>query len=324
MKEEFRMLIEQIKTTRQPQKVSARTIVQGFEFERRTPKQRAQIDRFFDDNELNVVPHYNNVWIDSLVEIRPKELASRKVEMDPIRRLRELPTASGIEVAYVDNSQRLEAATTLMMLNNYSQLPVTNKGKRGLLGYISWETIGIAMTNGVDTGLVKDYMSPNVKLLSLETPLLNAIREVYKHDFIVVEDEKHEICGIVTTADISAQYLEQTMPYAMLEEIENHVRDIFHQRVLKEHLQECCQEVGKTVETIDDLSFGDYITLFGSKWERLGLNTIDKSNFLNRLSRVREIRNDVMHFSPDKLSEEETCCLRDTVKFLRIINSKRE
>lgn len=324
MKEEFRMLIEQIKKSRQPQKVRARAIVQGFEFERRTPRQRAIIDRFFDDNELDVVPHYNNVWIDSYVEIRPKELASRKVVMDPIRRLRELPTANDINVAYVDNSQKLEVATTLMMLNNYSQLPVTNKGKRGLMGYISWETIGIAMANGVNTRMVKDYMSSNVVLLPLHTPLLTAIKEVYNHDFIVVENEKHEICGIVTTADISAQYLDQTKPFAMLEEIENHVRDIFHQRVLKKHLQECCQEVGKTVETIDDLSFGDYITLFGTQWERLELNAIDKTNFLNRLEQVREIRNEVMHFSPDKLSGDQICTLRDTIKFLRIINDNRQ
>ena len=270
-----------------------------------------------------MVPHYNNVWIDSFVEIRPKELASRKVVMDPIRRLKELPTATNGNVALIANSASLEVATTIMMLNNFSQLPVTNKGKRGLLGYISWETIGVAITNGVNSGQVKDYMSSNVVSLSVNTPLLTAIKAIYNHDFIVVEDENHEICGIVTTADISAQYLAQTEPFTILEEIENHVRDIFHQRVLKQHLQECCQEVGKSVETIDDLSFGDYITLFGTQWDRLGLTTIDKTNFLARLNRIREIRNDVMHFSPDQLSPADISCLRDTVKFLRIINSEK-
>lgn len=323
MKEEFKRLLDQVKATRQPIKVTARTIVQGFEFERRTPRQRGVIDRMFDEYELEVVPHYNNVWIDSMVEIRPKELATRKVVMDPIRRLMELESAHNANIAYVTNNQTLETATTLMMMNNYSQLPVTKNGKRGLLGYISWETIGVALTNGVDTGMVKDYTSPDVVLLPLKTPLLTAIKAVYNNDFIVVEDEKHEICGIVTTADISAQYLEQTKPFAMLEEIENHVRDIFHQRVLKEHLQECCREVGKSVETIDDLSFGDYITLFGTRWERLGLTSVDKTYFLERLNKIREIRNDVMHFSPDQLSPADICCLRDTVKFLRIINSER-
>lgn len=319
---DFQILIDQIKQTRVPKKVRARSIVQAFGFEKRTPYQRSVIDAYFDSAEMEVIPHYGNVWIDSLVEIRPKELATRKVAMDPIRRLRELQSANNENVACVTPGQALNVATTIMLQNNYSQLPVTNNGKRGLLGYISWETIGVAHSQNVQSGVIKDYMSSNVISMSIDTPLMTAIQSVYDHDFIVVEDETHLVCGIVTTADISSQYLDRTAPFTMLEEVENHLRSMIDGKILKKHLEEAAQDKSHPICNIDDLCFGDYITLLGKHWDRMELSSVDKSSFLERMERIRLIRNDIMHFNPDSISDEDRVCLASTVRYLRIIDGK--
>ena len=87
-----------------------------------------------------------------------------------VLRVAVLEEASKVPV-YVSNSAPLVEATTLMRMNDYSQLPVTNNKLRGLCGFISWRTIGEAMANGVKSDMVKDYIQPIERTLKLDTPL---------------------------------------------------------------------------------------------------------------------------------------------------------
>jgi len=223
----------------------------------------------------------------------------------------------------------LYTATTIMLQNNYSQLPVTNHGKRGLIGYISWETIGVAINSGVTSGIVKDYMSTDVFSLRLDTPILKALRLVYDNDFIVVLDSVQQVCGIVTTADLSSRYHEKTEPYVMLEEIENHIRLMLEGKVLKEQLIDACTKANNkqdaysvNINTIDDLSFFQYQEVFSRYWNRLELKSIDKNEFLNLLNSIREIRNDVMHFDPDEISQQSKNTLKESLRYFRMITNK--
>ena len=74
----------------------------------------------------------------------------------------------------------------------------------------------------------------------------------------------------------------------------------------------------KYVKGPDDLTFGDYCHLFGREesWDKLDLN-IDCKEFIKHLERVRIIRNDVMHFSPDGIGPEDVEQLKQLVRFLR-------
>ena len=42
---------------------------------------------------------------------------------------------------------------------------------------------------------------------------------------------------------------------------------------------------------------------------------IDRSEFVKHLDAVRQIRNNVMHFNPDGLSEDDSRKLRDIARF---------
>lgn len=60
-----------------------------------------------------------------------------------------------------------------------------------------------------------------------------------------------------------------------------------------------------------DLSFGEYVRLLenDAQWQKIRL-PIDRGVFCNLLDKVREIRNDVMHFDPDGVPPEDLERLR--------------
>lgn len=309
-------LAKEIKETNSSKMITPRTLVAAVGYEKRSPGACCLIDRFLEENDLEVEPHYLEVWTDNEIELRPKPKAKKRRREDPIKRIGILKAAN-IKPATVDNCDRLEKAVTLMMMNNYSQLPVMN-GPKKVVGYISWESIEEAKFKGVDTNVVKDYKRDSIKVLRRDMPLMQAIREIYKNDFIVVAENDGAPCGIVTTADVSSQFLTWTEPFVMLEQIENQVRHLLDEKILLEDLKNICQEEGREVNAIDDLTFGEYQRLFENPkhWERIGLKTVDRSLFVKMFDDVRNIRNDVMHFDPEGIDEASREKLKSMSNFL--------
>ncbi len=309
-------LAKEIRETDSSKMITPRTLVAAVGYEKRSPGACSLIDRFLDENDLEVEPHYQDVWPDNYIELRPKPKAKKRRREDPIKRIG-LLKAANTKPATVDNSDSLDKAITLMMMNNYSQLPVMG-GARKIVGYISWETIGEARSKGVDTNEVKDYKRDSIRVYKRDMPLMLAIREIYKNDFIVVVENDGSPCGIVTTADVSSQFLTWTEPFVMLEQIENQVRHLLDEKILLEDLKNVCQEEGREVNAIDDLTFGEYQRLFENPkyWERIGLKSVDRALFVQMFDDVRNIRNDVMHFDPEGIDDTSREKLKSMANFL--------
>lgn len=316
-------IVSQIKASNKAQKITPRELFRAFNFSRRTPLNCRMVDMFLKENELVVEPHYNDVWIDTPVELKPKAKAIRKSTEDPIKRLSILEAATHTPVI-ISRDKSIDEAITIMMMNDYSQLPVTTNGLRNICGYVSWTSIGEARANGIASNCVKDYMATNIYNLSVKTPLMEAIQLVYEHEFIVVHNESNEICGLVTATDISSQFLVWTKPFVMLEEIENQIRCLMDGKLLMEHVKAISTEDGRKVETIDDLTFGEYIRLLQNpdNWQRLQLQGIDQATFLKYLEEIRMIRNDVMHFDPEGLLPEQTQKLEKMAGYLKKVASQ--
>lgn len=309
-------LAKEIKETGLSKMITPRMLVAAVGYEKRSPGACYLIDRFLEENDLEVEPHYLDVWPDNNIELRPKPKAKKRRREDPIKRIG-LLKAANTKPATVDNSDSLDKAITLMMMNNYSQLPVMG-GARKIVGYISWETIGEARSKGIDTNEVKDYKRDSIRVFRRDIPLMLAIREIYKNDFIVVIENDGTPCGIVTTADVSSQFLTWTEPFVMLEQIENQVRHLLDEKILLEDLKKVCQEEGREVNAIDDLTFGEYQRLFENPkhWERIGLKSVDRTLFVKMFDDVRNIRNDVMHFDPEGIDETSREKLKSMANFL--------
>lgn len=322
---QLQSLIDSIQKNNREVSITPRELFRYFSYERRTPGNCKGVDAFLEENNLVVDPHYNDVWIDDEITIKAKEKAQRKSTEDPIKRLRILEAANKVP-SYVSVNARLEEAITCMMKNDYSQLPVTKNALRGIEGYISWQTIGEAVANGENRAEVRYYINKNYKSLPLNTPLLEAIESVYCNDFIIVQGANQEMCGIVTTSDISSQFLAWTKPFVLLEEIENQIRRLMDGKFLLEELVKVCQEKDRKVNTIDDLTFGEYIRILQDpkNWAKLNLKSVDQKMFIKTLDDVREARNDVMHFDPAGLSNEQYKVLSDTATYLKKLSPQFE
>ncbi len=315
--EKLLQIVAKIKETKEPQKITPRQLLNALGCERRTSNNVWYVNEFLRENQLEVMPDYTDVWIDNSIELRHKAIATNKTKSDPVKKISVLEAANR-KPLMINNDAHLVEAITYMLRHNYSQLPVLS-GPRSIIGYISWETIGSKFPNKIPTGddLVKDYIKKEISILNNDTPLLKAIKEVYQHDFVVIVDSQKNVCGLVTTADISSEFLSITEPFLLMEQIENRIRQILGGKLLLEHIQDMCKDDNRCVQFIDDLTFGEYVKILekADHWNKLNLS-IDKSIFVKELDEIRKIRNGIMHFEPNGISSSELKSLRSMAEFL--------
>lgn len=202
-----------------------------------------------------------------------------------------------------------------MMMHNFSQLPVMSNPK-SVAGLITWETIGIGITNGNESIDVKDFLKTKVVILDLDTPLLEAIKTVIKEEIVLVQKRDKSLSGIVTITDISSQFFTLTEPFLLLEKIENLIRLLLDEKFLLEDLKSVCTEEDQA-EFIDDLTFGQYIRLIENEenFKKLNLN-IERVPFIKQLDKIRLIRNDIMHFDPEGITPDQREDLINMSNFL--------
>lgn len=99
----------------------------------------------------------------------------------------------------------------------------------------------------------------------------------------------------------------------MLGDIENRIRELIVTRFAADDL--CAakdpSDKARPVEDVSDLTFGEYVRLREDegRWQKLGLK-INRRTFMEQIVRIRDIRNDVMHFDPDGITPEELDELR--------------
>ena len=318
MTQEMASMVERIKSDHKITcELTARELINHFGCFRRTSGNCSYIDRILDENELIVEPKYDEVWIDSKVVLKHKPVAYTKCQKDPVVKIKMIEAAN-VAPVYVKNDDSLQKAITLMQLHDYSQLPVSTSNLRNVCGYISWKTIVNAQARGVNSDKVKDYKATDIHKLSDDTPILEAIKDVFKYEFVFVENSSREVTGIITTTDISQQFLINSQSYILLSEIEIQIRQLLNDKLLLDDIKTVCQESGRTVNSIDDLTFGEYIVLMqkDENWQRLDCN-VDKETFLKELDEVRKIRNDIMHFEPEGITDEQHSKLLSVARLLK-------
>lgn len=309
-------IVKEIKQNKKTFSITPRFLFNQLGFERRTSKNCFSVDKYLDENSLEVNPHYNEVWIDHNITLKHKDIAKRKTPKDPIIRLKTLQAAAKKPIC-IQRESKLDEAITIMQIHKYSQLPVLS-GPKKICGYISWTTIGIALTQGIKSDTVKDYINEDVRTLSPETPILSAIKEIYEHDFVIVVDKSKELLGIITTTDISSQFLKMEEPFLLLEQIENQIRQLIDGKFLLEKIREACKKPSQNIESIEDLAFGDYIRLIEipKNWAALNLKYVDKTIFINKIDDIRKIRNDIMHFEPAGITTTQHEKLKEMSDYL--------
>jgi CBS domain-containing protein len=243
--------------------------------------------------------------------------ASSSARVDPSYRVARLRSARTAPVAVTPDTTIAQAVTT-MMKHDFSQLPIIS-GERTVKGVISWKSLGKRLAMGKKCDIVRDAMEP-VHVVELETSLFEAVALIAKSDCVLVKDETNKICGIITSYDVSETFVELGEPFLLLGEIENLIRDMMDGRFTKDELEKGRDPLdgARPISKVTDLNFGGYVRILQdpATWAKVATN-LDRGTFVAYLERVREIRNDTMHFDPDGVDKDDLKELRDFAGLLK-------
>ena len=315
-------------------RLTVREFIGRFGYARRGSVIVSDISSELDERNLQTTPFFNAVSIDSVIFIEPKRKdpketagdSSAKQEngdsanaADPTIRIGAL-TAAGRKPVSVKRDDPLNVATTIMQFNDFSQLPVM-QSEYEVKGVVSWKSIAARVLLGREHESVRQCMVP-AEIIDSDKSLFEAVGIIQRHDYVLVQDN-NKIMGIVTASDIAQQFAQLSTPFLLVGEIEGQVRRLIHHGEFTSDQLSASQNPKsanpKPIEGPEDLTFGDYVQLLGKEenWSRLGLSCIDRKKFVKRLDEVREIRNDVMHFSLDDLPQETIKKLEDFAGFFR-------
>lgn len=245
------------------------------------------------------------------------------VSRDPTYRIGKLESGNNRPVSIAPDATVSEAIT-IMLKHDFSQLPVMTSD-REVKGLVSWKSLGSRLSLGHHCRVARDCMEPHHEITS-DTSLFAAIDLIISHECVLVRDATKNICGIVTISDIGEQFGQLSEPFLLLGEIENHVRDLIDAKFAQGELEEARDpsDSSREIHDVSDLTFGEYLRLLENPqwWEKLGLR-IDRKTFVKDLDKIRRMRNDVMHFDPDGIGEDDLATLRRFVLFLQRLRQIR-
>lgn len=79
--EEFEELVKEIKENDKEFTITPRKLLNAFNLERRTQNNQNLINKFLEENKLEVIPSYTNTWIDSEITIKHKKKHEAKTRV---------------------------------------------------------------------------------------------------------------------------------------------------------------------------------------------------------------------------------------------------
>ncbi|WP_327243241.1 hypothetical protein [Streptomyces sp. NBC_01320] len=292
-----------------------------------------QIEADLANHGLVTSPSFRKVSLDSTVEI----VTSQESE----EREKELPTDLPLTVSSEDDDDALEVgltvgnvasalngvtsvsphsnfdeAITQMVINDFSQVAVL-QGKHNLRGAVTWQSITRAR-HANPSATFADAIIP-AQPVPYDRELIDVLPELTERDFIFVRNDKNEIAGIVTTADVVTAYGELAAPFFLIGELDQRLRQIISRNFNIEDVKIICNSDGrKPITCFDDMAFGDYqwVLQAADSWTRLGW-ALDRKVFAARLDEIRLIRNDIMHFNPDSPGFDSVQKVRNMIKLIR-------
>lgn len=190
------------------------------------------------------------------------------------------------------------AALTEMQMRDYSQLVVA-ASPRSVRGIVSYRSIARAQLHG-SPARVSDCQDDSVPQVGLDEPLLDVISQFQRHNCVLLFAADGQLCGIVTPADIAAEFRNMAGPFLVIGEIEEHLRWLIERCGidLSSALAGPSSAAGnRAAARTADLTMGEIERIFQNPghWATVGLS-YDRVTFCSELGAIREFRNALMHF----------------------------
>lgn len=320
----------EVEAGQQPRR-SVRELLSWFGAQRRGVSIIAVIEEALRAADLITEPDFRTTWIDaevtfqrasSLAQENAKPVATIPAPMGPEYLVRMLESANR-GVIFVNPDDAVGTAVTLMMMHDYSQLAVMAT-ERNLVGAISWKSIGMRLSQKAALTKVRDAMEENAEWVDETASLFDVVGKVIERDFVFVRKKDKTVSGIVTASDLSRQFHALSEPFLILGQIEAHLRQLiagaFDEKALRAAVDDADVSRKANLSNPSQLNFGEYKRLLerSENWEKLGFVACRKT-FCAALDEVRQLRNEIMHFHPDKLEARDHGPLRNLLQFLETV-----
>jgi len=283
-----------------------------------------------ENHGLTTEPPFLKTGIDSLVAVieQPGEEDSAPVDdseggtsdvsqagIDVGLTLGNIPSAN-LPVEAITPQATYEEAITRMLLNDFSQLAVMT-GPRSVPQAVTWQSIARerhASPNGGLSGAIVSAIT-----LTYDAELIDVLPILESEDFVFVKDATNLVTGIVTTADVVRAYGQLATPFFLIGELDQLLRRTITDNFTLDEVRAACDSDGdRALQSYDELTMGDYERLLqdGAHWASLDW-PLDRTTFTARLSVLREVRNDLVHFNPDPIPDQTVGQIRHMIHLLR-------
>ncbi|MEU1798724.1 CBS domain-containing protein [Streptomyces californicus] len=220
-------------------------------------------------------------------------------------------------VVSVTSSASFEEVFTKMQLNGYSQLPVLN-GTRNLQGAVTWESIAQARYKNSQALFSQAIVKAHD--VSYADHLIDVLPYLEQYGFLLVRDQTKQIAGIITIADVAAEYGATARPFLLIGDLDRRLRRVISEGLdLQEVITLCDPDKLRNITAFGQMSYGDYQQILSNQrqWDKLGW-PLDRKSFVARLDELREVRNELMHFNDkDKAGDDAIPKLRNMIELLR-------
>lgn len=323
-------LWEAVATGSEPVRLTVRELLAKWDFTRRTATSLAVIQTDLAEQGVATRPPLTSARMDSVVELvtvaaepdsgtetahDPNSSADTDEPEDlPVKWSVSAVAPTDRKVQTVVNGSSLSVAITRMLATGYSQLAVVDD-QGHYQGAVSWESIGRAQLATPDATL-RDA-TVHARVVNHDDDLFTQIEEIYQRGFVfVIGEDRKTLEGIVTAHDLTRQFGALAQPFSLVEEAELRLRRQVKRTVPEELIRPHTQRWSHGVPT-----FGKYVHLLKdpATFELLGWS-LDHATFLELLERVVAIRNELMHFSQDRLPTSDLHTVDGFVAMLRTVD----
>ncbi len=312
----------------EPVAVRVRELLSQWGASGRSPEVSEQLAADLDNHGLATEPNFLKTGLDSEVRIVERDSkesneatdADAETNAQPIGgdvglTLGNIPSAND-GVLSVSPSSSYDEAITLMLLNDYSQLAVMTTA-HSTPRAVTWQSI--ARARHADPSGKFGSAIVDASTRRFDTELVDVLPLLESEDFVFVKDETNRVSGIVTTADVVRAYGELATPFFLIGELDRLLRQIVSENFSMADIVLACDETGeRNLRTFDDLTMGDYERVLQNTthWQSLGW-PLHRATFAARLSELRKVRNDLVHFNPDPVPEQTVSQIRHMLQVLR-------
>jgi CBS domain-containing protein len=201
--------------------VTVRDFLSWFGAQRRGPGIVLWIKRNLEGRGLGTEPDFESAYIDSPIEFFLTKTATRGTDAmavgsqaqtsdtthvtkfgssDPTYRISKLAAENNPPISVSPDANKREAVT-LMLTNDFSQLPVMTSD-REVKGVISWMSIGTRLALGKDGSSVRDLMDRHYEIRA-DASIFQAIPIIVQEQCVLMRGVDNRITGIVTATDLS-------------------------------------------------------------------------------------------------------------------------